>query len=91
MFQPGYVFPRRRAVTLLVNVPPLILQEVELEVAEVFGSQLDTYVATALYLLAEGLETPTVQLLAEVAQAVELPSTCQSKTSTEVASMPWAV
>lgn len=48
MFQPGYVFPRRRAVTLLVNVPPLILQEVELEVAEVFGSQLDTYVATAL-------------------------------------------
>ena len=58
---------------------------------EVFGSQLDTYVATALYLPGEGLETPTIQLPAEVAQAVELPSTCQSKMSTEVASMPWAV
>ena len=91
MFQPGNVIPRRRRVTLLVNVHPLIPQEVELEVAEVFGSQLDTYVATALYLLAEGLETPTVQLPEEVAQAVELPSTCQSKTSTEVASMPWVV
>lgn len=59
--------------------------------AAVSGSHLATFAATALYLLAEGLETPTILLRAEVAQGDELQFTCQSKTSTEVASMPWGV
>lgn len=40
--------------------------------AEVSGSQLATFVATALYLHAEGLETHTIQLLVDVAQEDEL-------------------
>ena len=46
----------------------LIFKEVEVEVAEVSGSQQATFVAMALYLLAEGLVTPTILLPAEAAQ-----------------------
>lgn len=70
-----------------VNINYVIVQEVELEVAEVFGSQPVTCVATVLYLRAGELETPTVQQLAEVVPVGELQFMYQSKTSLEVPSM----
>ena len=46
----------------------LMFKEVEVEVVEVSGSQQVTFVAMALYLLAERLVTPTILLPAEAAQ-----------------------
>ena len=46
----------------------LMFKEVEVEVVEVSGSQQATFVAMALYLLAERAVTPTILLPAEAAQ-----------------------
>ena len=46
----------------------LMFKEVEVEVVEVSGSQQATFVAMALYLLAERVVTPTTLLPAEAAQ-----------------------
>ena len=46
----------------------LMFKEVEVEVVEVSGSQQATFVAMALYLLAERLVTRTIRLPAEAAQ-----------------------
>ena len=46
----------------------LMFKEVEVEVVEVSGSQQATFVAMALYLLAEGLVTPSILQPAEAAQ-----------------------
>ena len=46
----------------------LMFKEVEVEVVEVSGSQQATFVAMGLYLLAEGLVTPSILLPVEAAQ-----------------------
>ena len=46
----------------------LMFKEVEVEVVEVSGSQQATFVAMALYLLAEGLVTPSILQPVEAAQ-----------------------
>ena len=46
----------------------LMFKEMEVEVVEVSGSQQATFVAMGLYLLAEGLVTPSILLPVEAAQ-----------------------
>ena len=52
----------------MLSLSLLMFKEVEGEVVEVSGSQQATFVAMALYLLAEGLVTPSILQPVEAAQ-----------------------